>query len=428
MKQHGKPRVIARSSGMLPHSRSFNVLFLGMVNVVRSAGERWLTLRQELGGRLSKRLFDDLSGGSDLLQKSARKRISLGLAAAYVAATLVYATSLAFGVLGAFVLIMPWGNILTSALGVILVILCLLSRPRITSPPDEILRRADFPALYGLADRIAEAMGTKPVDGIAKSADFGANYRQAGWRSRRYIELGAPLLAILNHDERVAVIAHELSHGANRDPMRGMFLYGAVKTLVAWASTIRPATIGNAGDGMPFGPLASLFAIPFELLMLLVSELVFLVAKGMLLLVLRQSQRAEYLADRLAASVAGSSEMQSALEKTYLTEVVADAIRSHAWTSPRDPIADRLTRAVRALLPEQLEVLRTESLASQWQVDSTHPPTALRVAMLAIEPTRRLANLLSSEEEQLFGVEIDRIITSTQRELINRQLEADECW
>ncbi|MFN3629436.1 MAG: M48 family metalloprotease [Casimicrobiaceae bacterium] len=41
-----------------------------------------------------------------------------------------------------------------------------------------------------------------------------------------------PLMAILSPEERIAVMAHELSHGANGDPLRGTFLSGAVNTLV----------------------------------------------------------------------------------------------------------------------------------------------------------------------------------------------------
>ena len=84
-------------------------------------------------------------------------------------------------------------------------------------------------------------------------------------------------------------------------------MFGAVNTVSLWAMTVRPMSIGNAGNGLAFGPFVSLIAIPFELALLAASELLFLFVKGVLLLVLRQSQRAEYLADRLAATVCGKA-------------------------------------------------------------------------------------------------------------------------
>jgi heat shock protein HtpX len=230
-------------------------------------------------------------------------------------------------------------------------------------------------------------------------------------------------MAVLTPPERVAVIAHELSHGANGDPLRGQFLFGAVETVSTWATALRPTAIGRMGDGLPVGPLVSLLGIPLELLMLLGSELLFLAARAFLLLVLRESQRAEYLADLLAATVAGSSEMQSALEKTYLFDVVDTAIRRHALTTPKQPIGRGLLDAVEALPSSVLEKHREDSRAQHWQVDSTHPPTALRVAMLAALPPHRPSGLLSAQELAALDAEVSRLVAKTQRELINRQLE-----
>ncbi|EFK94930.1 peptidase, partial [sediment metagenome] len=154
---------------------------------------------------------------------------------------------------------------------------------------------------------------------------------------KAYVELGAPLMAILQPSERLAVLAHELSHGANGDPLRSMYLQGAVNTLASWGTSARPPGIGTLGDGMPFGPIISLLGIPIDLLMLAVSEALFAAARGLLLLVMRQSQRAEYKADLLAASVAGSKEMMTALEKTYLGDSVLESVRRHALLTPYEP-------------------------------------------------------------------------------------------
>jgi hypothetical protein len=68
--------------------------------------------------------------------------------------------------------------------------------------------------------------------------------------------------------------------------------------------------------------------------------------------------------------------------------------------------------------------LRAESLSSQWQVDSTHPPTALRISLLQLTPAHAMPNLLSVDESRNLGLEIDRIVALAEREMINRQIEA----
>ena len=231
-------------------------------------------------------------------------------------------------------------------------------------------------------------------------------------------------MAILSADERVALIAHEQSHGANGDPLRGEFLNGAVNTLAAWTVAIRPDSIGKLGDGLPFGPFVSLLAIPFELLMLATSELVFSIVKGFLLLVLRESQRAEYLADLLASTVAGTEQMQRALEKTYLGDVVDAALRTHALTVPTEPLGDKLVDAVRALSAVDLDRYRAQSKQLNWRVDSTHPPTAMRIDMLALQAQRAPTHPLSPAEVSELDSEIARLVAANQRELVNRKIAA----
>ncbi len=389
-----------------------------------SAQSRWLSLQVQLGQRLSGRLFQEVAKQPLNPAEGRALTPSWSLRLALLLAGLVYAASFTIGLAGVAILLRPWSNLFVIALGIALVLLSWITRPRPVEAPYYIVSRSDYPTLYALSERIAHAMGAPPLEGIAVSAEFSANYRVAGWRMRRYVELGAPLLAVLSVKERIALIAHELSHGANGDPLRGHFLFGAVNTLSAWAMTVRPMSIGNAGAGLSFGPFISLIAIPLELLLLATSELLFLFVKGVLLLVLRQSQRAEYLADRLAATVSGTTEMQSTLEKTYLVEVVNAALRTHALTCPDKPIGPMLAETARSLTAADLEAQRAESRASNWQVDSTHPPTALRVDMLARATSSPPMALLSPAELDAVEAEFDRLIASTHREIINRKLEA----
>ena len=391
----------------------------------QSSESRWAQIQRDLGHRLSKRLFEELSTDPHSIHERRSNgfpRFSLSIA--YVMAVLVYGLSLMFGLLGLALIMPPWNTIFDPMLAAVFMLLCWAARPRIVAPPYYMLSRTEFPTLYALSDRIANFLRTRPVRGIAYSADFGANYREAGFANRPYIELGAPLLAILENDQRLAVLAHELSHGANGDPLRSGFLSGAVNTLAAWGTSFRPEAIGSIGKDLPYGGIVSLLGIPFDVFMLALSELTLLAAKAFLLLVLRQSQRAEYLADRLAASVAGSKEMQEALEKTYFDKIVDHALRVHALTAPYEPIGSKILQAANAVMSIEVEALRSESLSLQWQVDSTHPPTALRVGLLELNPALPLPGLLSKTESDALTHEVNRILALSEREMINRQLEA----
>ncbi len=393
----------------------------------QTARDRWNAMRRSLGRELAQRLFDELSNrpAQSPLQEDAPRSWSLRLA--YLLAAGVYLLSAACGLAGLLLLLGPWNGPLKPLAGLILLLLSYAARPRLAEPPDYPLDREQVPVLHALADRIAAALGTPPVAGLAVSADFNASYRTVGWRQRSHVELGAPLLAVLTPEERVALMAHELAHGANGDPLRGQFLQGAVDTLATWASATRPLAIGRLGEGMAFGPLVSLLGLPFEFLMLALSELFLLAAKALLLLVLRQSQRAEYLADRLAARVAGTAAMTGMLEKLYAADAVDAAIRHHALTQPEAPLWPQLVGLVDRLPAAELEGYRQISRSELWQVDSTHPPTAFRVALLAaqaLRPSAPLSPLLSDEELAAFEAETAWLLDFKQRELVNRQLEA----
>ena len=385
---------------------------------------RWETLRRQLGERLSKDLLEEVAREDLIATRRVRARLSGRLALAYLLALLVHGAGLGAGVAGIVLLAGAWSNLFVPLVGVVLLLLCIAARPRLVQVPDRLLPRERFPALHALSDRIAAALGAHPPDGIGVSADFTANYRVAGWRREHHVEIGSPLMAILTPAEQVALIAHELAHGVNGDPLRGQFLGHAVDTLAAWATAARPLAIGQLGNGTAGGPIVSLVGLPFELAMLAVSELLFAAARGMLWLVMRESQRAEYLADLLAASVAGTAAMQGVLEKTYLHEVVDAAVRVHALTTPHDAIEPAVRNAAAAVSEAELDSHRAASRSESWRTDASHPPTAMRVdQLLRRAESAPTVTLLPAEKEAL-AEEVSRLLQMSQTTLVGRQLEA----
>ncbi|WP_377153975.1 M48 family metalloprotease [Roseateles sp. UC29_93] len=389
-----------------------------------TAIRRWESVRRQLGERLSRNLLEEVSREDLIATRRLRVRVSGRLALAYLLALLVHGAGLGAGVAGVMLLAGAWNNLFIPLGGVALVLLCIAARPRLPQAPDHLLSRERFPALHALSDRIAAALGARPVDGIGVCADFNANYRVAGWRRERYVEIGSPLMAILTPAEQVALLAHELSHGVNGDPLRGQFLGHAVDTLAAWGTAARPLAIGQLGQGMAAGPIVSLVGLPFELLMLTVSELLFAAARGMLWLVMRESQRAEYLADLLAATVAGSAAMRGVLEKTYLDEVVDAAVRVHALTTPHDAIEPAVRGAAAAVGAAELDAHRAASRSESWRTDASHPPTAMRVDQLLRREDLPPTVALLPADEQALAEEVSRLLQMSQTTLVGRKLEA----
>lgn len=391
---------------------------------IESGKQRWQQLRQDLGRSLAQKLFDEMQRTQQGAAALDTRRNSRSYVLAVVLAALIHLAAAAFAVAGVAMLLSTWSNVFQVLLGVALLLLAWISRPRFGEPPHYTLQESDYPTLFLVTRRLAEHLKSPAIAGIEASAEFGASYRTVGWRQHRYMSLGAPLMAVLTRQQRLAIIAHELAHGANGDPMRGLFFFGAVNSLVIWADAVRPASIGNSGHGLFLGPLVSTVAIPFELLMLALSELIYAVAKAMVLLVHRDSQRAEYLADLLAAAATGPQAMVGGLERTYLAEEIDAACRRLALTRPTGPLEAELARERDLVSAETLQTYREKSLSELWQVDSTHPPTAMRVAMLSGVPQNEPAVQLSDEEGRRFDDDMSKLIAWRQREVMNRKLEA----
>jgi len=374
---------------------------------------------RNIGRRLGERLFAEIAREPITARPRRALRASASLGLAYAAATFVHLGSLMLVAIAVALWVRPWSNVFFAIGAFALPLLAWSVRPRLTQPPPARLDRAAFPALHALTDRAAYALGSPAADGIAVSTELNANFRRAGWSGRRHVELGLPLLLLLHRDERTAVVAHELAHGVNGDPLRGQFLYSAVHTLFTCEAVLRPTAIGESGREQQFGPFISLLAIPLDLATMAISKAFGLLGQGMLLLVYRESQRAEYLADRLAATVAGGAATRSMLQALSLTEA-ADAAMHRAALQGRLTDLPALLRDFRRDLPAaEVEGWLERSRSEGWRVDATHPPTAMRIDMLAHFPEHDSTRLLSDAEEQQIDAELARLLPDIQRELIN---------
>jgi heat shock protein HtpX len=199
-----------------------------------------------------------------------------------------------------------------------------------------------------------------------------------------------PLLTALDPQERVALIAHELAHARNGDSTRSFVVGGALNTIGEVYDSLM-----NSG-----GALASSDAAIVEWL---TRGILWLLARPVLglyyllrLLLLRDSQRAEYLADALGARVAGTAAEIRVDEKMLLAPIF-ETVAHRSLHEPEADFFGQLRAAMRAVPEREFERRRQLARLVGTRLSATHPPTARRLELIE---SRRLepGELLLSDE------------------------------
>jgi len=139
----------------------------------------------------------------------------------------------------------------------------------------------------GRLEEVYVALGQKHSRALLEE-EFNASFGRVGWKQREVLTLGLPLWAILEDAERVALIAHELAHGVNGDPVRGFYVGSAVAALARWHVLLHPDRIWDEEKGV-----AGLPAIPFNLAMAMLANLARLAASVLAHLLWRDSHEFE---------------------------------------------------------------------------------------------------------------------------------------
>lgn len=282
--------------------------------------------------------------------------------------------------------------------GALLILIAVMLRPRLGRLPKRgrRLRRADYPALYSLVDRVAQAAGTCAPDVIAVDFRYNASTWRAGLRQRRVLSLGMPLWLVLEPQQRVALVAHEVGHQVNGDPVRGLLVQPAMRTfgvLAEYTNVSRRSfdrvMYGRGGSGQ--GVQLLLMAV-----MKVFSSVCLLIHTGLTALGLRDHQRAEYLADGIAVDVAGTAAVVGLADRLILLPQIANIVGHNAETkfvSQWLGMAEHLHES-RA---QQLPILRqlTARHTSLW---SQHPPTGLRARMAEAWPASEGRVAVTPEE------------------------------
>ncbi|PRY79382.1 Zn-dependent protease with chaperone function [Yoonia maritima] len=283
-----------------------------------------------------------------------------------------------------------WGGLLI-AVGVFLL-------PARFRAPERALRRNDAPRLFKDLDRVSEALGAPKVTVVAVDGSF--NAFAAMHRKEVVLGIGAVLWDASSPEQRLALVAHETAHFVNGDPSRTRVIGFALQMLDKWEMLLEP-DFGDAAHAF-----AALLLLPFRWLVALLNETI-----RTLLYV--QMQRAEYLADALAAEAAGGNAVKQLLSTISLSEYIDEQWSTrHGVGSARgrDVIKMIVEPVVQLNADERVEIAMGNGKVDH-SVDTTHPPTHYRIAFLdaACLTKRKILNNLFDREDMSFEKAFDAV-------------------
>ena len=348
-------------------------------------GWRWVDRRlHRVAGRLTDAQFAALADGP-----LSPRAMTASRAVTLTAAVVLLAGVIAVAALGLWLIFLDFFS-LSTVLGLVLVGVAFLLRPRLGRVSDlagqgVVLEPAQAPQLFGLVERVATAVGAPAPQVVMAGYELNAFTTAVGVRRTRVLCIGLPLWATLEPQERVALLGHELGHFVNGDIRRGPLTQVAETTLGRVAHLFD--TDGNAGDGF----IGYLTAIITRALGWVVST----VARTLQLLLVwtsqRDSQRAEYLADELAARAGGTDAAVSLADHLVMIESIDTVIRREARAGNGMSAWRDATRTARANLAANLPVLRRLTRHTEVSLYASHPPTGLRAEMLERRPRQAAA-------------------------------------
>lgn len=332
----------------------------------------------------------------------------------YLAASIIHLFSLFLFTSGLLLVVFNFQNIMILIFGCLILLFSWATRPRFHKLNEKILAREAFPTLYRVMDDIAKVMGSDNVEGVVINEKFNASYREIGLRRKKIITLGLPLIKILDEKELTALIAHELAHGINGDQNRSYWVGSAFFTLTYWYTVIRPDRLWDPGYR-----LLAFFMFFANLVLLAVSQFIYFLLYILCHLFWQDSQRAEYLADQLAAQTASPKATISLLNKLHLDVMFEFTILKVINSKRIGHFFEDLQEQIRILPHREMERLKRASIKAGARLDASHPPTANRVSFISNLEQEEPSYGMDRETFKQLNSELDRLKPSLEQKLID---------
>lgn len=368
---------------------------------MKSPRERIGATYRTLSQRLGKQLLDEMLGKNDF-----RPGLSISRIGAFIVATIIYALWLAM-LIGGAALTLNSAGFLFIPIGLALLVLCFATRPRIPRMPKTYAAPQEYPKLFALVKRVAEALRTQNVHAIVFEPEYNAAFGRLGWRRHPVLFLGLALYETLDPPERLALIGHELAHGVNHDPMRGWYVGTAFYTVLGWFQILHVrerdgflGTLINAGMYVfSFIPLGLSYALAY--------------------LMWRDSQRAEYFADYLAAQVAGKDAQLGLLRKLRAGAHLEHLVHSMALNPSDRNFFHEMRMQVQANPNDAIEDMPDPD---GYELEAAHPPTEYRIKFIRERGALKPSVIVTAKEWAALEAELEPARAEVQQELIDGYL------
>jgi Zn-dependent protease with chaperone function len=357
-------------------------------------GQLYDSMYEKIGARSSRKLYEQV-----VKKASVKPTFKPSVALALAIALVVHAITFGVMALGVYLIVALWPHWSGIVYGLICFGIAWTLRPRLPKRPKKIISREKYPVLYKLVDEISAELGTSTVEGIVISSKFNAMFQQYGWRRKKVLTIGMPLFLILTGQEKVAILGHEIAHGANGDPNRGLILGHAIRSLVDWHYFLYPVRIlDGSRRAMRAGVAMILPNLLFRLICLGIQLVIYVLAH----LSWHESQWAEYYADSLAAEASGTDAMMSLLEKLHYGDSFWFIVQKVYLSKGKMRFAEAFQEKIATMPERELQRIRRVEKMEQSRLDTTHPPTSYRIGFMEARHVETPRYLLSKvDEEQL---------------------------
>jgi heat shock protein HtpX len=344
----------------------------------------------KIGERSSRKLYEQVRKKPSV-KPSFKLTVLLALAIAF----LIHLVTIGVVVLGAYLVYALWPHWSGIVLGLICFGIAWVLRPRLEKKPKMILSREKYPHLYELVDDISAVLGTSTVDGIVVTSDFNAFFHQYGWRRKKILTIGLPMFLILTSQEKVALIGHEVAHGANGDPNRGYVLYNALRSLDNWYYLLYPVRLFDTRLG-----LRGLAIILPNLALRVVCWGIWLLFYMLVHLSWQESQWSEYYADSLAAEASGTDSMMSMLEKFHYGNTFWFMVQKVYLNKGKMTFKNAFREKIASLPERELQRIRRVEMMESSRLDTTHPPTAYRIGFMQARHVETSRYVMSAVDQE----------------------------
>ena len=348
--------------------------------------------------------------------------ISLVVATAFSVIVLLAAASLfGLGLVTLFASDLAWpARIL---IGAPLLGLGWLGRPRWTKLPAGCQKAEDYPALNRLLRTVAGALRLAAPSCVAVDSAFNASIGRFGLKGDTLLTLGLPLAAALEPQELVALIGHELGHLAAGDPQRHWLIGTTVNILANWHDALHPGVLWAVRPTF----FEQLYTFLANLLLLGLATLVRPPLWVLSLLLWRESQRAEYRADQIAAGLAGRRALASLFRKLGRAGQVDDVVQARALSSRQRPGARDLITRIHELDWRVSNGPPTDAEAGyvverDLEADASHPPRGYRLDLLFAHGPEAATVTLGQGEFEAIRAELQTRAADVEARLIDGYL------